>query len=182
MNIAVYCGSNLGNETKYAKIAQDLGTWIGSRHHTLVYGGGKRGLMGVVADAVLSQGGKVIGVLPQVKEIQERKHRYLTQYIETENLARRKEKMIELSDAFIALPGGPGTLDEISDVISLSRLNEIQGACVLYDLDGFYQPLKEFYDQMADCGFVEPETLQKVLYSEDLEEIIQFIQKEKENV
>ena len=177
MKIAVYCGSNSGKGEKFVKIAEELGTWIGKNHHTLVYGGGKRGLMGVVADAVLAQGGEVIGVLPQVKEIQERKHQHLTEYIEVKNLAVRKEKMIELSDAFIALPGGPGTLDEISDVISLSRLDELMQPCVLYDVDGYYQPLKKFYDQMAEFGFLEPDILQRVLYSEDLNEITQFIVK-----
>ena len=179
MKIAVYCGSNLGNKSIYEKVARDLGHWIGENHHTLVYGAGKRGLMGVVADAVLEKGGDVIGVIPQIEEIQERKHLGLTQCIETKNLAERKEKMIELSDAFIALPGGPGTIDEISDVISLSRLNELQGACVLYDVEGYYQPLKAFYKEMEDCGFVEPETMQRVLYSEDLKEIVEFICFEK---
>ena len=178
MNIAVYCGSHSGNKSVYENIARELGYWIADHHHTLIYGAGKRGLMGVVADAVLEKGGKVIGVIPQIEEIQERKHQHLTQCIETKNLAERKEKMIELSDAFIALPGGPGTLDEISDVISLSRLNELKGACVLYDVEGFYQPLKAFYKEMEQCGFVELETLQHVLYSEDLQEITKFIEDE----
>ena len=177
MKIAVYCGSNPGKDEKFVKIAEELGTWIGKNHHTLVYGGGKRGLMGAVADAVLAQGGEVIGVLPQVQEIQERKHHHLTQYIEVKNLAVRKEKMIELSDAFIALPGGPGTLDEISDIISLSRLNELTQPCVLYDVDGYYQPLKKFYEQMVEFDFLEPDILPRVLYSEDLNEITRFIEK-----
>ena len=175
MKIAVYCGSNLGFEKEYEQVAKELGAWIGDHHHTLVYGAGKKGLMGVVADAVLEHGGDVIGVIPQVEQIQLRKHHGLTECIEVESLAKRKEVMIELSDAFIALPGGPGTLDEISDVISLSRLDELKGACVLYDINGYYQLLKQFYDAMETCGFVQADELKRVLYSSDLEEITKFI-------
>ena len=175
MKIAVYCGSNLGNNKAFEQGARELGAWIGKNHHTLVYGAGKRGLMGVVADAVLENGGEVIGVIPQIEEIQQRKHLGLSRCIEVDTLSKRKEVMIELSDAFIALPGGPGTMDEISDVISLSRLNELKGACILYDIDGYYQPLKQFYDEMETCGFVQANEMQHILYSANLEEITQFM-------
>ena len=167
MNIAVYCGSVSGNKEQFEKGARALGTWIGEHGHTLVYGGAQGGLMGIVADAVLEHGGTVTGVLPAVESIQKRRHPGLTAYIETKDMAERKAKMIELSDAYVALPGGPGTLDEITDVISLARLG----------IDGFYQPLKTVFDQMLEVGFAEKGDFRKVLISEDLGKIGVFLEK-----
>ena len=141
MNIAVYCGSSAGSKEAYTIGAVALGMWIAENGHTLVYGGARGGLMGTIANSVLSNGGKVIGVLPQVESIQNRRHQFLTEYIDTKDMAERKAKMIELADAYIALPGGPGTLDELSDIISLQRLHINENPCILYDIDGFYQPL-----------------------------------------
>ena len=153
MNIAVYCGSVSGNKEQFEKGARALGTWIGEHGHTLVYGGAQGGLMGIVADPGL------------------------TAYIETKDMAERKAKMIELSDAYVALPGGPGTLDEITDVISLARLGIEDKPCVLLDIDGFYQPLKTVFDQMLEVGFAEKGDFRKVLISEDLGKIGVFLEK-----
>ena len=177
MNIAVYCGSVSGNKEQFEKGARALGTWIGEHGHTLVYGGAQGGLMGIVADAVLEHGGTVTGVLPAVESIQKRRHPGLTAYIETTDMAERKAKMIELSDAYVALPGGPGTLDEITDVISLARLGIEDKPCVLFDIDGFYQPLKTVFDQMLEVGFAETGAFRKVLISEDLGKISVFLEK-----
>lgn len=135
MNIAVYCGSASGNRPSFTEGAKALGSWIAQNGHTLVYGGSRTGLMGATADAVLAGGGKVIGVIPDVKLIQERRHPGLTECIETKDMAERKQKMIELADAYVALPGGPGTLDEISEVICLARLGIENKACVLFDTE-----------------------------------------------
>ena len=176
MNIVVYCGSTLGNNEKFAEGAKLLGEWIAAHGHTLVYGGAKGGLMGLVADAVLGNGGEVIGVLPNVESIQKRRHPSLTQYIDTKDMAERKAKMIELADAYVALPGGPGTLDEITDVISLARLGIDTNPCVLYDIDGYYQTLGQFFDQMVATEFTNTEDFKHVLVSEDLEEIGAFLE------
>ena len=177
MNIAVYCGSASGNRPSFTEGAKELGSWIAQNGHTLVYGGSRTGLMGVTADAVLAGGGKVIGVIPDVKLIQERRHPGLTECIETKDMAERKQKMIELADAYVALPGGPGTLDEITDVISLARLGIEDKPCVLLDIDGFYQPLKTVFDQMLEVGFAEKGDFRKVLISEDLGKIGVFLEK-----
>ena len=176
MNIAVYCGSVSGNKEQFREGARALGIWIGEHGHTLVYGGAKGGLMGTIADAVLEHGGTVTGVLPAVESIQKRCHPGLTAYIETKDMAERKAKMIELSDAYVALPGGPGTLDEITDVISLARLGIEDKPCVLFDIDGFYQPLKTVFDQMLEVGFAEKGDFRKVLISEDMEKIGVFLE------
>ena len=174
MNIAVYCGSSAGSKEAYTIGAVALGMWIAENGHTLVYGGARGGLMGTIANSVLSNGGKVIGVLPQVESIQNRRHQFLTEYIDTKDM-ERKAKMIELADAYIALPGGPGTLDELSDIISLQRLHINENPCILYDIDGFYQPLKAFFEEMQTSGFAAKEDFNRVLISKDLSEIETFI-------
>ncbi len=124
----------------------------------------------------LAGGGKVIGVIPDVKLIQERRHPGLTECIETKDMAERKQKMIELADAYVALPGGPGTLDEISEVICLARLGIENKACVLFDTDGYYQALKKIFEEMVEVGFSEKEDFKRVLVSADLDEIERFIE------
>jgi uncharacterized protein (TIGR00730 family) len=175
MNIAVYCGSSSGNDEKYTEAAKKLGTWIGESGNTLVYGGANKGLMGVLADSVLENGGKVIGVLPDVERILARKHTGLTECINTSSMAERKSKMIELADAFIALPGGIGTLDEITDVMSLSSLDVVTGPIVLFNTDGYYEPFRIVINKVIETGFGRPEYFERVLFSEDMDEIETFL-------
>lgn len=175
MNIAVYLGSTSGNKDEFSFAAKSFGRWIGGNGHTLVYGGANRGLMGDMADAVLESGGKVIGVIPDVDRIQERKHDGLTQLIETSSMADRKSKMIELADAFVALPGGIGTLDEITEVMSLSSLDIVSGKIILFNTDGYYDPLKKVLENIIDNGFGKKEYFEKVLFSDDIEEIAGFL-------
>ena len=176
MNIAVYCGSTAGNNSKFTDSAKELGRWIGENGHTLVYGGADRGLMGVLADSVLESGGKVIGVLPDVPRIQERKHKGLTECINTASMAERKAKMIELSNAFVALPGGIGTLDEITDVLSLSSLDVITGPVVLFNTDGYYEPFKKLLDNVIQNGLGRKEYFERALFSDDMKEIAEFLE------
>ncbi len=171
MNIAVYCGSSNGNNPMFIESARTLGRWIGENGHTLVYGGASRGIMGAVADATLAAGGKVIGVLPKVILIQERKHPGLTECIQTETMAERKTKMIELADAFVALPGGIGTLDEITEVMCLASIGIKRSPVVLYDTAGYYQPLKAVMENIVDKDFGRKEYFSDVLISENINEI-----------
>jgi uncharacterized protein (TIGR00730 family) len=177
MNIAVYCGSTSGNREAYTIKAAQLGLWMAEQGHTLVYGGAQGGLMGTVANAVLSNDGKAIGVIPDIDSIQKRKHPGLTEYISTKDMADRKAKMIELADAYVALPGGPGTLDELSDILSLSRLGIDNKPCVLFDIEGYYQPLKKVFEGMIEAGFSGREDFRNVLISEDMAEITAFLER-----
>ena len=177
MNIAVYCGSSSGNDARFEESARVLGKWIGENGHTLVYGGAGKGLMGVISRQVLESGGKVIGVLPDVPMIQARRQEGLTEYIETKTMAERKAKMIELADAFVALPGGIGTLDEITEVMSLSSLYITLAPIVLFDTGGYYRPLREVIRNIIESGFGRTEFFEKVLFSEDMDEISEFITK-----
>ena len=177
MNIVVYCGSSSGTKKEFAEAAKTLGKWIGESGNTLVYGGASQELMGVVSDATLEAGGKVIGVLPDVPQIQERRHQGLTQYIDTPTMAERKAKMIELADAFVALPGGIGTLDELTDVLSLSSLDITTCPIVLYDTDGYYQPFKAIIRNIIENGFGRSEYFSRMLVSDDIKKISEFITK-----
>ena len=177
MNIAVYCGSSSGNNPRFTDAAVALGKWIGENGHTLVYGGASKGLMGAVSNAVMEAGGKVIGVIPDVAIIQARKHTGLTKLIETGSMAERKSKMIELADAFVALPGGIGTLDEITEVMSLTSLGISKAPIVLVDTDGYYRPLKAVLENILSAEFGKREYFSGVLVSEDMQEIAQHLEK-----
>jgi uncharacterized protein (TIGR00730 family) len=175
MNIVVYLGSSSGNNEHFKESARALGKWIGESGNTLVYGGANAGLMGEVANATLEAGGKVIGVLPDITAIQNRKHQGLTQYIETATMAERKAKMIELADAFVALPGGIGTIDEITDVLSLSSLDVVTCPIVLFNTDGYYEPFRALIRNIIENGLGRKEYFDRALFSDDMNEIAEFI-------
>lgn len=176
MNIAVYCGAAKGNDVIYTQTAETVGKWIAEAGHTLVYGGGNVGLMGVVANTVMEHGGKAIGVIPNILFIREQRHDGLTQIIDTKSMSERRDKMMELADAFIALPGGPGTLDEISEIIMMLRIREMDSPCVLFNTEGFYNPLKALIQNMVDAEFSDQQDLDKLLFSDDIGKIADFIE------
>lgn len=125
MNITVYLGANAGNDPALAEAVRELGSWIGANGHRLVYGGSRSGLMGQLAQSALDAGGTVTGVEPQFFVQQELQHDGLTELIVTKDMTERKTKMIELGDAFIAFPGGTGTLEEIAEVMSKVSLGQL---------------------------------------------------------
>ena len=171
MNITVYLASSTGNDPKFMAAVRELGNWIGVSGNTLIYGGSKTGLMGELAQSVLQAGGKVIGVEPQFFIAEEYQYLGLTQLIVTEDMAERKTKMIELGDAFIAFPGGVGTLEEVSEIMSKLSLGQLQAPCIYYNLDGYYDDVKHFLQQMIFKGFSSAEKQQGVYFAESLEEI-----------
>ena len=171
MNITVYLASSTGNDPKFVAAVRELGNWIGVSGNTLIYGGSKTGLMGELAQSVLQAGGKVIGVEPQFFIAEEYQYLGLTQLIVTEDMAERNTKMIELGDAFIAFPGGVGTLEEVSEIMSKLSLGQLQAPCIYYNLDGYYDDVKHFLQQMILKGFSSAEKQQGVYFAESLEEI-----------
>lgn len=177
MRLAVYCGSDDGKEPVYRNAAKELGQWIGKCGHSLVYGGGESGLMGMVAREVHAQGQEVIGVVPgDVAFIKDRPQPYVTELIITANMSERKQKMLELADGFIALPGGIGTLDEITEVITLTKIGVFQKPCILFDRNKFYEPLKILFERMEVAEFLSHEKMEHVLFSDDVDEIGRFIE------
>lgn len=176
MKIAVYCGSGFGNDDKYREAARRLGDWIGVQGHTMVYGGGEAGLMGETAKAAHAHGTPVIGVLPgNVAFICGRPQPYCTEVITMPDMSSRKRRMLEEADAFIALPGGIGTLDEITEVITLTKIGVFKKPSVLFDTDGFYAPLRAMTDGMIAAGFMGADDMRHVLFSDDLAAIGAFL-------
>ena len=175
--IAVYCGSNSGVRPEYAAAAQELGTLLAREKIELVYGGGRVGLMGIVADAVLKKGGHVIGVIPEKLVIKEVVHEQLPDLRVVKSMHERKALMAELSDGFIALPGGYGTFEELFEVLAWSQLGWHQKPFGLLDCAGFYTRLLEFLDHTAMEGFIRPQHRALVLVAEQAEEMLQQLRK-----
>ncbi|WP_088815373.1 MULTISPECIES: TIGR00730 family Rossman fold protein [Listeria] len=175
MNIAVYCGASVGENAVYAESAVQLGEWLASSGHSLVYGGGKVGLMGIVSNTVLNAGGKVYGVMPQFLVDREIAHDKLTELVITKDMHERKRKMMQLANAYIALPGGPGTLEEISEVVSWGRVGEHQNPCIFFNAGGYYDFVQMFYNKMVEDGFLTAEDLANILFSDDFSEIEAFM-------
>jgi len=171
MNITVYLGANEGNDPALKTAVRELGTWIGESGNALVYGGSRCGLMGELAESVLAAGGKVTGVEPQFFVESELQHNGLTELIVTKDMTERKTKMIELGSAFIAFPGGTGTLEEIAEVMSKVSLGHLEAPCILYDLNGYYSGLKMLLDEMLRKGLSTPERLKGIRFAKNLEEI-----------
>ena len=171
MKITVYLGASEGNDPALKTAVQELGRWIGQSGNALVYGGSRSGLMGLLADSVLAAGGQVTGVEPRFVVEQELQHNGLTELIVTENMAQRKAKMIELGDAFVAFPGGTGTLEEIAEVMSKVSLKHLDAPCILYDLDGYYTGLRMLLSYMIETGLSSEERQEGIYFAKDLAEI-----------
>lgn len=171
MNITVYLGANSGNDPCFEEAVREFGTWIGESGNTLVYGGSKVGLMGVLARSVLSAGGEVVGVEPDFFMEQEQQLEGLTRLIVVETMAERKTKMIELGDAFIAFPGGTGTLEEIAEVISQEALGMTQAPCIIYNLNGYYDNLRALLKDMIANGFSTTKRQSNIRFARDLQDI-----------
>lgn len=171
MNITVYLGANDGNDPLYLEEACRLGRWIGSSGHTMVYGGSACGLMGALARSALEAGGKVIGVEPQFFIDRAVQLNGLTELIITPDMAQRKAKMIELGDAFIAFPGGTGTLEEITEVMSKVSLRHLDAPCILYNLNGYYDSLRALLQHMIEKGLSSEERQAGIWFARDLGEI-----------
>jgi hypothetical protein len=171
--IAVYCGSNQGARPEYAAAAQALGTLLAREKIELVYGGGRVGLMGVVADAVLKHGGHVIGVIPEKLVIKEVVHEKLPDLRVVKSMHERKALMAELADGFIALPGGYGTFEELFEVLAWSQLGWHRKPVGLLDIAGFYRPLMAFLDHTRNEGFIRPQHRELVLLADSAETMLQ---------
>lgn len=155
-SICVYCGSAFGHSPRFAEIAAELGQEMARRGIRLVYGGGRVGLMGKVADAVMASGGQVTGIIPQHLESDEVGHRGLTELKVVDSMHTRKRMMFDLSDAFVVLPGGPGTLDEAFEVITWRQLRLHDKPIVIVNIDGYWDRLIGLFDHVIDSGFAKP--------------------------
>ncbi len=152
--ICVFTGSSSGRDPSFEAGARDFGGRLAARGHGLVYGGGRVGLMGILAQAVLAGGGEATGVIPRFMEVKEVAHTGLTRLEWVDSMHARKARMAELADAFVALPGGWGTLDELFEILTWAQLGLHQKPVALLNLGGFFDPLLEFLRAAVDAGFV----------------------------
>ncbi|MGC5326371.1 TIGR00730 family Rossman fold protein [Brevibacillus sp. SYSU BS000544] len=171
--LAVFCGSSYGASDTYKEGAIQLGKVLAKRGITLVYGGASVGIMGEIANAVLKEGGEVIGVIPKMLEDREISHRNLTELFIVDSMHERKAKMVELADGFIALPGGPGTLEEFFEVFTWAQLGIHQKPCGLLNINHYYDPLVTLFNHMADQQFLQEKYRSMAVVESDPERLIE---------
>jgi hypothetical protein len=170
--VCVFCGSSVGTDPAYRRAAVVLGQSLARRGLGLVFGGGHVGLMGALADAVLAEGGEAIGVIPRGLERRELGHQGLTELRVVGSMHERKATMAELSDAFVALPGGMGTLEETTEVLTWAQLGIHHKPVGLLDVAGYWRPLVAFLDHAVESGFVRPEHRALLLVERDPEPLL----------
>jgi len=175
MRLCVFCGSSSGTREAYRAGAEAFGSLLARRQIGLVYGGARAGLMGALADAVLAGGGQVIGVLPEALKERELAHPGLTDLRIVASMHERKALMASLSDGFVALPGGIGTLEELFEVWTWSQLGLHAKPCALLDVDGFYAGLVTFMDHVVAQGFLEPTQRSALIVEQDTAVLLERI-------
>src|ERR1017187_2343856 len=173
--ICVFCGSSSGSRPEYRTAAEEMGRELARRNIGLVYGGGKVGLMGVIADAVLKAGGEAVGVIPEHIMSREIGHKGLTKLHVVHSMHERKALMADLSDAFIAMPGGFGTLEEFCEVLTWSQLGLHAKACGILNVSGYYSPLLAMFDHAVEERFLKPENRGLVLARESPADLLQAL-------
>ena len=170
--VCVFCGSSSGGSPRYAEAARALGACMAARGIGLVYGGGRNGLMGTVADAVLAGGAEVIGVIPEAMLPHEVAHEGLTELVVVDGMFARKQRMMDDADAFISLPGGIGTLDELFEVMTWNQLGYLSKPNGLLDVDGFWSPLTALLDATVQGGFLKAAHRDRLVRGEDPEDLL----------
>jgi uncharacterized protein (TIGR00730 family) len=163
MNVCVFCGSNLGDNRIHISAAEEFGLYLANAGFTLIYGGGKVGLMGILADSVLKNDGTVIGVIPDFLLKQEVAHRGLSELEIVTSMHERKKRMADLSDVFVALPGGWGTLDELAEILTWNQLRLINKPVFILNVEGFFDHLISQMEQMCASGFLSKDNLQSLI-------------------
>ncbi|KAA0971277.1 TIGR00730 family Rossman fold protein [Aureimonas fodinaquatilis] len=183
-SICVYCGSSGGRDASYLQTAQALGTAMGQAGIRLVYGGGTRGVMGAVSEGVIHAGGQVTGIIPRFlvdKEAAEPELKRLDELIITADMHERKHKMFERSDAFVAMPGGIGTLEELIEIMTWGQLGRHRKPIVIANINGFWNPLAALLDHMREEGFIHTAHQVQPLVIDRVEDIIPAILQAAEN-
>ena len=173
--VCVYCGSNEGRRPAYREAAEGVGRLLAARGIGVVYGGGAVGLMGAVADAAMTAGGEVTGVIPQALMDREVGHRGVGDLRVVASMHERKMLMADLSDAFVALPGGIGTLEEIVEVFTWGQLGLHAKPCGLLDVDGYWSSLVSTLDGMVEEGFLRPEHRERLVVADDADQLLEAL-------
>lgn len=171
MNVTVYLGSSEPKDPTIRDAVVELGTFLGENGHTLIYGGSKSGLMGVLAESAVEAGGEAIGVEPQFFIDSVLQYEGLTELIATKDMAERKAIMLDRGDAFLAMPGGTGTLEEIAEIMSKVCLDHLRAPCILYNHKGYYDGIKQLLQNMIDQGLSTETQQAGITFADSMEEI-----------
>lgn len=176
-SLCIFCGSTSGINGRYQRSTEKISKLLAQKGITLVYGGGSYGLMGIAAEAALKQGGKVIGVIPKLLVAKEAAKKDATELYIVESMQERKQKMMEISDGFLILPGGVGTLDELFEVMAFINLGVYKKPCGILNTGGFYNKMIEFIDYATTEGFIKAPTRNFLVHDENPETLIQKMEK-----
>ncbi|MDD5586011.1 MAG: TIGR00730 family Rossman fold protein [Alphaproteobacteria bacterium] len=168
-SVCVYCSSSNHSDETYKNVARDVGAALARRNVRVVYGGGRRGLMGLVADAALEAGGEVIGIIPEFICSREIEHTHLTELHVVNDMHTRKRMMVEQSDAFVVLPGGFGTLDETFEILSWKQLGLHNKPIIVFNYNGFWTPLLDLIGHMETHGFIIPDNARSFTVVKDID-------------
>lgn len=174
-SVCVFCGSSVGNDPAFSEAAKELGRLLAKNDCSLVYGGGKVGLMGVLADEVLRNSGKVIGIIPHFLYQREVGHDGISQLEVVQSMHERKKRMADLTDFFIALPGGWGTLDELAEILTWRQLGLVTSPVGLLNTRSFFDPLLSQLDQMTTKGFVNPANNKTLIVAKEPMELLTML-------
>ena len=172
-SVCVFCGSSMGFNSIFKDAAHELGEILAKENIRLVYGGGSIGLMGILADAVLENGGEVVGIIPQFLYDKEVGHDGNTELIIVDSMHERKQKMAELAHGFIAMPGGIGTMEELFEIFTWSQLDLIKKPIALYNVDHFYDELLQFFNKMVEEGFIKKCTVNTLIKASNIHDIME---------
>jgi len=174
MNICIYCGSSPGNDPDIISRAGAFGKLLAENNHSLIYGGSSLGIMGTIADSVMVNGGEVVGVIPENLFSKEVAHRGITRLITVKDMHQRKSHMAELADAFVAFPGGFGTMEELFEIITWNQIGLLDKPVTIMNLNGYYDSLIEMMDHSVEAGFIKPNNRKIVQVAETLEECLEL--------
>lgn len=180
--ICVFCGSNFGKHPSYRRVAEELGRRMAGRGTGIVYGGGNVGLMGALADAALEAGGEVIGIVPRMLSEREVAHQGVTELKVVETMHERKALMVELSDAFLSLPGGIGTMDEFFETLTWAQLDIHRKPCGILNLNGYYDHIVGQLDRFVEDGFLSASNRRLLIIREDLDSMMHALDHHKPTV
>ncbi len=175
--VCVYCGSSLGADPRYAEAADELGAAIAGMGARVVFGGGGRGLMGRVARAAMAAGGEVVGIIPSFLKEREEAASEWSELVEVENMHQRKQMMFDRADAFVALPGGVGTLEELVEQLTWVQLERHRKPVLIADIAGFWRPLLALMAHMRMAGFIRPEFDAPYLVAENIADVPEMLAK-----
>jgi len=175
--VCIFCGARTGNSAEIIEKTKELVAILASKNYDLVYGGGNSGLMGIIADEFLKLNREVIGVRPDILLAEEISHQKITEMISTKDMFDRKKKMVELSDIFIALPGGVGTLDEIIEVFTLNKINSIDKKCGIYNINNFYKGLDDLLSTMVKFNYLDEDAKNELIVEDKGHNLILELEK-----